>query len=137
LDELKRIMLDGSLETYVLRCSDRFGTYGIVGFALVDVRELRLIDLMFSCRVQSKRVEHGFLAWLLKRHEDRGGVFHANLRKTPKNAPGSAVFPEMGFVELGTNESGVTTLARALDGNVPDDQIIEFVAEESQSASYA
>jgi FkbH-like protein len=128
-EELWRIMRDPFRETYVLRCADRFGTYGIVGFALVDLQEPRLLDLMFSCRVQGKRVEHSFLAWLLTRHSrSEGRDLFANLRKTSRNAPSSAVFAEMGFGEVGTND-GVTSLRYHKDRTISDERIVEIVVE--------
>ena len=129
VEALHGLMVNVDAETYVLRCRDRFGTYGIVGFAVVDLRELKLVDLMFSCRVQGKRVEHAFLAWLLRRHLPAGtGDFLAALRKTPKNAPGAAVFPEMGFDEDGVLD-GVTTLRYARSRPIADDGVIDIRME--------
>jgi FkbH-like protein len=129
VDALRRLMADADAETYVMRCRDRFGTYGIVGFAVVDLRELKLVDLMFSCRVQGKRVEHAFLAWLLRRHLTAGTRdFLASLRKTKKNAPGAAVFPEMGFEEVAVAD-GVTTLRYPRSRPVTDDGVIDIRME--------
>ena len=59
-----------------------------------------MIDLMFSCRVQSKRVEHAFIGWLLHRYKDAGfDKLTAVYKKTPKNIPGGKVFTELGFIE--------------------------------------
>ncbi len=129
VDALNRLMADTGAETYVLRCRDRFGSYGIVGFAVVDLRESKLVDLMFSCRVQGKRVEHAFLAWLLRRHLPSGTRdFLAALRKTPKNAPSAAVFPEMGFEDAGVAD-GVTTLRYPRTLPVADDGAIDIRME--------
>jgi FkbH-like protein len=128
-DELGLIMRDRSRETFVLRCSDRFGTYGIVGFAVVDVQEPRLLDLMFSCRVQGKQIEHAFLGWLLERHyQGDTRDFMANLRKTPRNTPGSAVFSDLGFSELGTID-GVTSLRYPYGHTPADVRVAEIEAE--------
>ena len=125
-DALQRMMDDNDVATFVLRCADRFGSYGIVGFAVVRVSECRLLDLMFSCRVQSKRVEHGFLAWLLRKYSGDGEHdFLANLRKTKKNGPSSAVFAEMGFDEASTAD-GVTTLRFQKDQPIQDDGIVSI-----------
>ncbi len=59
---LREIVRKLSSRHHVLSCEDRFGSYGVIGFSLVDRREPRMTDLMFSCRMQSKRVEHAFLA---------------------------------------------------------------------------
>jgi FkbH-like protein len=129
VNDLMQIAGNDELDTYILRCVDRFGTYGIVGFAVVDRDEPRLLDLMFSCRIQSKRVEHGFLAWLLKNYlEGQDRDFLANYRKTPKNEPSGAVFRELGFEEVSI-EDGVTSLLYRRDRGIPDDGIIEIAEE--------
>jgi FkbH-like protein len=112
------------LDTYVLACEDRFGSYGIVGFGMVDNREPRLVDLMFSCRVQSKRVEHAFLRVIIDTYiMATGKDFHANYRKTPRNAPSGRVFEDLGMIEIGLND-GVTSLVFRHDSPLADDGII-------------
>jgi FkbH-like protein len=129
MEQLHEIMGSKFFETYVIDARDRFGAYGIVGFGVVDTREPRLLDLMFSCRVQSKRVEHAILAFLLKRFAgDSRRDFYANYRKTPKNAPGGKVFEEVGFEAASENE-GVTSLVFR-SGTVPDDQIVHITYAE-------
>ena len=82
---LKQILSTSYLDTYVLDVEDRFGTYGVVGFCIVDNRVPLMTDLMFSCRIQSKRVEHAFLAYLIRKYIARTGKeFWANYRKTPR-----------------------------------------------------
>lgn len=130
LADVRLIAGDEQLDTYVLRCADRFGSYGIVGFAVVDRREPRLIDLMFSCRVQAKRVEHGFLAWLLRQYAERlGRDFLVSYRRTLRNEPSGAVFSEMGFDELETSE-GITTLRFRHGQRLPDEVVIDVAVEE-------
>ena len=69
---------------------------------------------MFSCRVQSKRVEHAFLSFLLKRFvAEKGGDFFANYLKTSKNAVQGKVFQEMGFQVL-QEENSVVAVTNAL-----------------------
>jgi FkbH-like protein len=131
-EALERLAADSRLDTYVIRCSDRFGSYGIVGFSVVDRQEPRLLDLMFSCRVQSKRVEHGFLGWLLTRHRHGGAKdFFANYRKTPKNEPSGAVFRDVGFQEIGVAD-GVTTLRFDGGREVPEESVVEIVVEDGR-----
>jgi len=132
-DELERISRDDSLETHVLRCEDRFGSYGIVGFAVVDVKESRLLDLMFSCRVQAKRVEHGFIAWLLKRNREHvNRDFFANYRKTEKNAPGGAFFDELGFETVGLRD-GVTDMLFARQKDLPVESVVDVDFESKRT----
>jgi FkbH-like protein len=129
--KLAEMMGSNSIETYVIDCVDRFGKYGIVGFAVVDTRDPRLQDLMFSCRVQAKRVEHAILAFLLKRFSAGGSRdFFADYRKTAKNAPGGKVFDEVGF-ECVEEKDGVLSLVFKKDKEIVDDQIIRIITPES------
>jgi FkbH-like protein len=124
--QLLEILGTSFLETYVIECLDRFGNYGVVGFAIVDEREPRLQDLMFSCRVQGKRVEHAILSFLLKRFvEGSNRDFYANYRQTPKNSPSGKVFKEMGF-ELVADLDGVQSLVFRRGREFPDDRIIKI-----------
>jgi len=127
---LKDILKTPYLDTYVLSCEDRFGSYGVVGFSIVDNREPRMTDLMFSCRIQSKRVEHAFLAHIMIRYlRESGKDFHANYRKTSRNAPAGRVFVDLGMEEIGIVES-VTSLVFRKDKEVPEDGVIRIVEQE-------
>jgi FkbH-like protein len=124
---LRSVLTTPYLSTYVLSCEDRFGSYGIVGFSIVDEREPRMTDLMFSCRVQSKRVEHAFLGHIIRKYiSSMGTDFFANYRKTSKNAPSGRVFQDVGMDELETTD-GVTALVFRREREVPDDGVIGIV----------
>lgn len=126
---LRSVLHSTDLYGYVLSCEDRFGSYGIVGFSIVDAREPRMTDLMFSCRVQSKRVEHAFLGHILRKYiQSTGRDFFANYRKTEKNAPSGRVFQDMGMEELETL-NGVTSLVFRKDKQIPDDKVVTIVED--------
>lgn len=111
-------------ETFVIRCTDKFGSYGIVGFALVNNSEPRLLDLMFSCRIQGKRVEHAFLAYLLDKYSrPERRDFFANYRQTKKNEKPGKVFEEIGF-ELVEELDCVRSLKFPKTRSIPQDSII-------------
>jgi len=121
---LKEILSTSFLDTYVLDCADRFGSYGIVGFCIVDSREPRMTDLMFSCRIQSKRVEHAFLGYILRKYvANTGRDFYANYRKTPRNAPSGQVFADLGMKEEWTRD-GVTSMVFPSNEKPLDDGVI-------------
>src|SRR3546814_3984452 len=63
--ELKEIMLDQTVERHVIDCSDRYGSYGTVGFCLLRCVDygIRIKDLMLSCRIQGKFIEIGRASW--------------------------------------------------------------------------
>lgn len=128
---LESILATPHLNTYVLSCEDRFGSYGIVGFSIVDVREPRMTDLMFSCRIQSKRIEHAFLGHIIRKcitESDKD--FFADYRKTPRNAPSGKVFADLGMEQVEVSD-GVISLVFRRNKEIPDDGVIQIVAEEA------
>jgi FkbH-like protein len=123
---LKQILSNPYLDTYVLDVEDRFGSYGVVGFCIVDSREPLMTDLMFSCRIQSKRVEHAFLAYLIRQSiANTGRDFRAHYRKTARNAPSGKVFDDIGMKEV-ENNGGVSVLIFPKEQVVPDDGLVKI-----------
>jgi predicted enzyme involved in methoxymalonyl-ACP biosynthesis len=113
-----------------LEVRDRFGTYGVVGFSIVDVREAIVTDLMFSCRIQSKRVEHAFLAYLVSRYAAGSETgLRAKYRKTTRNAPSGKVFADIGMQEV-ENKDGVSLLTLPKGQIVPDEGIVKITVNE-------
>jgi FkbH-like protein len=47
---------------------DRYGSYGLVGFAVVEIRAKKLIHFAFSCRIMNMNVENVVLRQLEKRY---------------------------------------------------------------------
>jgi FkbH-like protein len=125
-DVLRKILATPCLDTYVLDVEDRFGTYGVVGFCIVDSRVPLMTDLMFSCRIQSKRVEHAFLAYLTRQYiGSTGKDFQANYRRTDRNAPSGKVFADLGMEEV-ENGDGVERLIFRKENIMPNDGIIKI-----------
>ena len=126
-EQLREISADPRMDTYVMDCEDRFGNYGTVGFCIVNATENRMTDLMFSCRVQGKRVEHAFLNYLLRKYRN-GQVrsFCADYRRTPRNAASGRVFEDLGFVSE-VEGNGIDRL-RYPEGRKPAEEgIVEIV----------
>ncbi|HEU5408431.1 MAG TPA: HAD-IIIC family phosphatase, partial [Nitrospira sp.] len=125
-EQLTEIRQSEDHDTFVIRCTDRFGSYGIVGFALIELREPRLLDLMFSCRIQGKRVEHAFLAYLLERYsKPERRDFFANYRKTKKNEKPGKVFGEIGFEIIGELDS-LLSLKYPKTHSIPRENVIRL-----------
>lgn len=125
--QLRRFMGSDEFETFVIDCNDRFGAYGIVGFAVVEVAPPRLIDLMFSCRVQGKHVEHAVLAYFLKQFgPGRDKDFYATFRRTPKNAGPGKVFEDVGFECVETDANNISTLRFRKEAVLVDENIVKI-----------
>lgn len=134
-DVLRQIAEDPNLDTYVIECNDRFGSYGIVGFSIVDKRGPRMTDLMFSCRIQAKRVEHAFLALIIRRYiAATGSDFWADYRKTPRNSQSGRVFQDLGMSEEREHD-GVKSLVFHRDQTIPEEGIVNITAEDSSPVS--
>jgi len=127
---LKEILTRDYLDTFVIEVEDRYGSYGVVGFSIVDARTPVMTDLMFSCRIQSKRIEHAFMAYLLKKYIERTGKdFWANYRKTARNAPSGRVFDDIGMKESGQSD-GVLQLMFPRNQAVPDDGLVKVTVDD-------
>lgn len=99
--EFERLMSQPELLKIACSCRDRFGDYGTVGFACVDLSgsEPLLRDFVFSCRVAKKKVENAFLAWLLQKLSEMGYPgLRAQFVATERNGALRAVIDEVGFV---------------------------------------
>lgn len=110
-EELRALVADPSVDCFALRCRDRFGDYGLVGFASVErhdeVPVLR--DFVLSCRVAQKRVEETFVYWYARQALDRGANrLRAVLVATDRNQPLRDTLRRMPFEE--SSADGRTTV---------------------------
>jgi len=122
--EIEAMIRNPDLDIYVMSCADTFGEYGVIGLAVVERAVPRLVDLMFSCRIQAKRVEHAFFTFLLSHYKAAGAErLEAMYRKTERNSKAGAVFADLGFSEAGIQD-GVHAYHFDLHSAIPDDRII-------------
>jgi len=128
LSQLEEMLQQPHIHTYVMECADRFGNYGTIGFCVVDSRRPIMTDLMFSCRVQAKRVEHAFLSYILSKYlSTEISDFFVSYRQTKKNLPSGKVFEDFGFKKLEEKE-GVSLLSFSKEQKIPDDKLITIVS---------
>jgi FkbH-like protein len=127
-EQIESLLDDPRYYAWCIDCEDRYGQYGTVGFAVINVRENKLVDMMLSCRVQAKRVEHAFVSFLLRRSKAEGrDLFIAHYNKTERNRKAGAVFEDLGFVPSDTGVEGDYTFD--LQQAIPDDGVIEVLLE--------
>jgi FkbH-like protein len=100
-EEVQALLADRSREKYVVRCRDRYGDYGIVGFCLAMRYGggVRIQDLMLSCRVQGKFVEEALFAHLARHPDWRARFIEVNFVPTARNGAARAVLDALGFAE--------------------------------------
>jgi FkbH-like protein len=125
-EQIEGIVANPALSALCIFAGDRFGDYGMVGFCIIDEAQEhpRLIDLMFSCRIQAKRVEHAFLTRLLEAYRRKGATrFEAIYRKSAHNAQAGRVFEDLQFA-CASQMGDTYTYTQDLTVDIPEEEII-------------
>ena len=107
-EELSDILSNPCFDCYRIKVEDRYGNYGIVGFAAFNIDKKHLVELkhfVFSCRAARKRLEQSFFEYMIDQYYEKG---YQNLKlyckKTEKNKLMQTVLMESGLFEK-INES--------------------------------
>ncbi|MDN5881362.1 MAG: HAD-IIIC family phosphatase [Nitrosospira sp.] len=98
--EILPILSDDEIKKYVLRCTDNFGSYGAVGFAIVRFveDEIRIEDFMLSCRVQGRFIEQAFFNYLVCSQDGlKSRGLWVNFEPTGRNIPAQQVLESLHF----------------------------------------
>jgi len=97
-EDVADLLADPQCSKYILRCRDKYGDYGAVGFSIVrwDRDRIDVDEFMLSCRVQSKFVEHAFFG-LLRRQITEPSALRVKYRATTRNHPARDVLATIGF----------------------------------------
>jgi len=96
---LEQILCNPLLDKYVLTCSDRYGSYGTIGFCIVERTQETLCvqDFMLSCRVQGKLLEKTFFHHLFEHHNPQSAkALWINFVPTARNQPAQQVLESLG-----------------------------------------
>ena len=119
-------------ECYLIDAQDNYGKYGYIGFAVVRPGEVpRVVDLAFSCRVQSKRVEHAVLVFLMARYAARGAdQFEIFFHATEKNQPIAQVFPDLACAEV-SRDGNNFVYGRSVAAELPDTSVVTVTFDDS------
>lgn len=132
--EIEAILRDPARDRHVIIVSDKFGSYGTVGFCLSSIAvsdtdgsaELVIEDFMLSCRVQGKFIEQALIAELIRRARTPVARVRVAFTKTDRNRAAQMVLEEMGFV---AGENG------GYFRDVPEDGFaVDFLTVESDEA---
>jgi len=112
-------------------CRDRFGDYGIVGFASIILSSgtLQLKDFVLSCRVAQKKLENAWFQWLSTLASANG--YHkisAAYLKTSRNDVLRTALMESGFVEA-RKDAGGSQLELTTGATLPASDIVSISAE--------
>ncbi|HEY8934420.1 MAG TPA: HAD-IIIC family phosphatase, partial [Cyclobacteriaceae bacterium] len=100
IDEFKELLSKPDVMCLALRCTDRYGDYGIVGFSSIAflTHYPILFDFVLSCRVAQKKIEHAFIKKLSTLLTSNGyDKLAVKFIKTVKNKPLLQVFDDLPF----------------------------------------
>jgi FkbH-like protein len=115
-----------------LRCCDRFGDYGLIGFALADYAAGLVSELFMSCRVQRKRVEQAFFAALGEGMAEQGRPqMCVAYRQTGRNGAALEMLTALGF---GAPEESGGVWTRASGAPIADSDIVTVALSVAQAA---
>ncbi len=124
-----------NLACLTLRVADRFGDYGLVGFAVLDLAKGELAQFFMSCRVQRKRVEHAFFALAADRLKASGhAVFQVAFRRTERNKAAALMLADLGFAEPAGGEGAWT---RSLAEPYPDASVVSLARPKARPKAAA
>ena len=134
-EELTRLLKREDVVCICTSCRDRFGDYGIVGFASLETSErgAALKDFVLSCRVAQKKLENAWFRWLNSFAMASGfSKIQATYGQTARNGILLRVLLEVGFVEQMRSNSGVLL---ELDSrmNPPFSDIVSVAAQDLES----
>lgn len=123
-EQFESILQDSSVVCFAIRAKNKFGDYRIIGFVSIDLDEGPLINnMVISCRIAKKRVEHAVLHNCISLLRDQGFLsLEARLIETKKNGPLTEIFDDMPFEKK--RESGEIVYTMTDLDDFEDERII-------------
>ena len=133
IDEIIEIADSSDYECFRIKVKDRFGDYGLVGFAAFDISNQEKVVLrhfVFSCRAARKRIEQNFFAYMINQYEQKG---FKNLelicKVTEKNSLMRQVLEESELFEKTEEFSKKYKLIHSMDKEVSVENIVRILEE--------
>lgn len=123
---LKIILNDNPYKSFCYTVKDRYGDYGIVGFASFEIKEndIYIRDFVMSCRVAQKKVERAFLNYVINRFPLRSSIYII-IEKTDRNMPLCNELKKMPFNILEENIKKLSLMYQKGDADFLDEHIID------------
>ncbi len=126
-DELNRFRVSDRYKLLVCELTDKFGSYGKIGLAVVEITEhaWHLKLLLMSCRVISRGVGTILLAYIMQQAKTTGKILLADFRKTDRNKMMYITYKFANFKERSSNGAGLLLLENDLSRIQPFPPYIE------------
>jgi FkbH-like protein len=96
--QLEKITLQEGNSLWYCELSDKFGDYGIIGASLLCSNTID--SFLLSCRAFGRKIEYGFLWWILNLCKSQGHQFVYGLSiPTQKNSMTVSFYKDAGFIK--------------------------------------
>ena len=122
-EEFYKLLSSSDIINIAFDCSDKFGDYGIVGYATIKTKgkKATLVDFVLSCRVAQKRVENTFFQWLRSYLFENGyNSFYAKFKPSIKN---SALYESISKMPLELIEEDSEWKLFRMDQTIPIEEL--------------
>lgn len=90
IEQVNRILSSKDYDCYRIKVKDKYGSYGLVGFAVFDISDNTVVSLrhfVFSCRAARKKIEQSFFEYMIEKYKQKGfHVLEIICKITEKNA---------------------------------------------------
>jgi FkbH-like protein len=107
-DELNAFRLSDSYKLLVCELTDKYGSYGKIGLALIEIKEdcwhLRL--LLMSCRVMPRGVGTVLMSYIMQEAKKAGKKLLADFKHTKRNKQMYISYKFTNFKEVSSDEEG-------------------------------
>lgn len=131
-EELVKLLEQPDVLCICTSCRDRFGEYGVVGFAsLITSKDGAVLkDFVLSCRVAQKKLENAWFRWLAGAAGASGySQIRAPYAKTSRNGVLLNALLEAGFAETMKDDAG-SLLELDCGATIPASDIVSIVAHD-------
>ena len=107
-DELNTLRNSEDYHLFVCELTDKYGSYGKIGLALIEVRETHWIlkMLLMSCRVMSRSVGSVLLTFIIQKANEKNKKLLAEFVETGRNKRMYAAYRFSNFKEISNDGKG-------------------------------
>ncbi|MNJ37935.1 HAD-IIIC family phosphatase [Paenibacillus bouchesdurhonensis] len=107
-EELDRIRQSPDFLLLVCELTDKYGSYGKIGLALIELKEdhWHLKLLLMSCRVMSRGVGTVMLTYIMQQAKNEGKVLRADFKQTDRNRMMYITYRFADFAEIANDGQG-------------------------------
>lgn len=133
LDEVKKIQNSNDYDCYRIKVKDRFGDYGLVGFAAFEKKtndDIVLHHFVFSCRAARKKIEQEFFEYIIEKYRKLGfKKLELICKITEKNGLMREVLADSGLFEKEEEWADHYKLVHYIGNEVDTEKIVTILEE--------